>query len=116
MHIHPHAPSFPTPNPHSEDTAALGGPFAPPPPPPTAPVRKRRSGSFGSGSGVGGGWFGRRMTAGAWGSDEGGGKGGSAPLPLHRDRMARRKFFADAAKLRSYYFEPGLVYGACGFV
>lgn len=109
-------------NNNSEDTAALGGAFTPsPPPPPPAPVRKRRSGSFGSmgssgsgsGSGSGGGWFGRRMTAGAWagGGDEGNNKGAQS-LPLHRDRMARRKFFADGAKLRAFHFEPGLVYGA----
>ena len=85
---------------HSEDTAALGGPFTPTPPP-SQPPRRRRSGSFGANSGGGGGWFGRRLTAGAWGEGGEGGKGVS--LPLHRDRAARRKFFADAGRLRTLY-------------
>jgi hypothetical protein len=112
-HIAPHTHTHTHIYTHSEDTGALGGPFTPTQPP-TQPARRRRSGSFssmgssGSSGGGGGGWFGRRLTAGAWD----GGERGSGPLPLHRDRMARRKFFADAGKLRAYYFEPGLVYGA----
>lgn len=52
------------------------------------------------------------MTAGAWGDGAADSSGKGAPLPLYKDRMARRKFFADGAKLRAFNFEPGLVYGA----
>lgn len=37
---------------------------------------------------------------------------GGGALPLHKDRTARRRFFADASKLKTFHFEPGLVYGA----